>query len=161
MREFLGNPTSIHRLTNHISVSIKTSSAILAKPLPDSATVLCLGQCNSRHLKFCGIMKSTCYSQTNWISYNLNWDIHMLTRSAPLQNEMVASGNRARSSVGRSLSMLSVALVPCVVVSFLFYISILAFSVAFTVPHEHFLAAILMQFTSTTLFFFYLELQSD
>ena len=53
-------------------------SAILAKPLADFVTVLCLGQCKSRHLKVCIILKMTCYFQTNWMSYILNWDVRCL-----------------------------------------------------------------------------------
>ena len=56
----------------------ETSSAILTKSLSDCVTVLCLGQCKSRHLRFCGILKRTCYFQTNWISYILNWDVRCL-----------------------------------------------------------------------------------
>ena len=53
-------------------------SAILAKPLLDCVTVLCLGKCKSRHWKVFGIMKRTCYFQTNWISYILNWNVRCL-----------------------------------------------------------------------------------
>ena len=53
----------------------EASSAILAKSLSDCVTVLCLGQCKSRYLKVCEIMKRTCYFQTNGISYILNWDV--------------------------------------------------------------------------------------
>ena len=56
----------------------KASSAILAKPLSDCVTFLCLGQCMSRHLRVCGILKRTYYSQRNWISYILNWDVRCL-----------------------------------------------------------------------------------
>ena len=56
----------------------KASSAILSKPLTYCVTVLCLGQCKSRHCKVCGIMKRTCYLQTNWISNILNWDVRYL-----------------------------------------------------------------------------------
>ena len=56
----------------------EASSAILAKSLSDCVTVLCLGQCKSRHLKVCGIMKRTCYFQTNGMSCILNWDIRCL-----------------------------------------------------------------------------------
>ena len=50
-------------------------SAILAKPLSDCVTVLCLRQCKSRHLKVCEILKNTCYFQTNWTSCILNWGV--------------------------------------------------------------------------------------
>ena len=53
----------------------EASLTILAKSLSDFVTVLCLGQCKSRHLKVCGIMKRTCYFQTNEISYILNKDV--------------------------------------------------------------------------------------
>ena len=53
----------------------EASSAILTKPLSDCVTVLCLGQCKPRHLRVCGILKRTCYFQTNWISDILNWDV--------------------------------------------------------------------------------------
>ena len=56
----------------------QTSSAILAKSLSDCVTVLCLGQCKSRRFKVCGIMKRTCYFQTNGISYILNWGVPCL-----------------------------------------------------------------------------------
>ena len=39
----------------------EASSAILAKPLSDCVTVLCLGQRKSRQVKVCGILKRTCY----------------------------------------------------------------------------------------------------
>ena len=56
----------------------EASSAILAKSLSDCVTVFCLGQCKSRHLKVCGIVKRTCYFQTNGVSYILNWDVRCL-----------------------------------------------------------------------------------
>ena len=56
----------------------EASSAILTKPLSDCVTVLCLGKCKSRHLRACGILKRTCYFQTNWIFYILNWDVRCL-----------------------------------------------------------------------------------
>ena len=56
----------------------ETSTAISTKPLSDCVTVLCLGQCKSRHLRVCGILKRTCYFQTNWISYILNSDVRCL-----------------------------------------------------------------------------------
>ena len=46
--------------------------------LSDCVTALCMGQCKSRHLKVCGIMKRTCYFQTNGISCILNWDVRCL-----------------------------------------------------------------------------------
>ena len=56
----------------------EVSTAILTKPLSDCVTVLCLGQCKSRHLRVCGILKRSCYFQTNWTSYILNWDVRCL-----------------------------------------------------------------------------------
>ena len=51
----------------------EASSAILAKPLSDCVTVLCLGQCKSRHLDVWGILKMTRYFQANWIFYSLQY----------------------------------------------------------------------------------------
>ena len=56
----------------------EASSAILAKPLSDCVTVLYPGQCKSRHLNVWGILKMTCYFQTNWISCILNRDVRCL-----------------------------------------------------------------------------------
>ena len=53
----------------------ETPSAILAKPLSDCVTVLCLRQWKSRHLKVCEILKKKCHFQTNWISCILNWGV--------------------------------------------------------------------------------------
>ena len=53
----------------------EASSAILAKSLSDCVTVHCLGKFKSEDLRVCGIMERTCYFQTNWISYILNWDV--------------------------------------------------------------------------------------
>ena len=51
-------------------------STILAKPLSDCVTVLCMRQCKSRHLKVCKILKkNTSYFQTNWMSCILNWGV--------------------------------------------------------------------------------------
>ena len=51
-------------------------SAILAKPLlSDCVTVFCLRQCKSRHLKFVKFWNNTCYFQTNWKSFILNWSV--------------------------------------------------------------------------------------
>ena len=51
-------------------------SAILAEPLlSDCVTVFCLRQCKSRHLKFVKFWNDTCYFQTNWISFILNWSV--------------------------------------------------------------------------------------
>ena len=92
----LANRHSSHRISDRGNLSFKgyvsltltglfsawgrgeASSAILAKSLSDYVTVLCLGQCISRHLRVCGILKRTCYFQTNWMSYILNWYVRCL-----------------------------------------------------------------------------------
>ena len=56
----------------------EASSAILAKSLSDSVAALCVVQGKSRHLKVCEILKMTCYFQTNWMFYILNWDVRCL-----------------------------------------------------------------------------------
>ena len=62
-------------LTGLISAWREAPSAILAKPLSDYVTVLCLRQCKSRHSKVCEIWKNTCYCETNWINCIFNWGV--------------------------------------------------------------------------------------
>ena len=49
--------------------------AILAEPVTDCVTVLCLRQWKQGIWKFVKFLKNTCYFQTNWISCILNWGV--------------------------------------------------------------------------------------